>query len=52
MVESGAKEVSEDDMLGALLFGFEAIKELVAFKKKSLQQSVNQNGSDFASSRC
>ncbi|MGC3435452.1 polyribonucleotide nucleotidyltransferase, partial [Enterococcus faecalis] len=24
MVESGAKEVSEDDMLGALLFGFDA----------------------------
>lgn len=34
MVESGAKEVSEDDMLGALLFGFEAIKELVAFQEE------------------
>lgn len=34
MVESGAKEVSEDDMLGALLFGFDAIKELVAFQEE------------------
>ncbi|EOL41250.1 polyribonucleotide nucleotidyltransferase [Enterococcus phoeniculicola] len=34
MVESGAKEVSEEDMLGALLFGFEAIKELVAFQEE------------------
>lgn len=34
MVESGAKEVSEDDMLGALLFGFEAIKELVVFQEE------------------
>ena len=32
MVESGAKEVSEEDMLGALLFGFDAIKEMVAFQ--------------------
>lgn len=34
MVESGAKEVSEEDMLGALLFGHAAIKELVAFQEK------------------
>ena len=34
MVESGAKEVSEEDMLGALLFGFEAIKEMVAFQEE------------------
>lgn len=34
MVESGAKEVSEADMLGALLFGHEAIKELVAFQEE------------------
>ncbi|MEG1502749.1 MAG: polyribonucleotide nucleotidyltransferase [Enterococcus sp.] len=34
MVESGAKEVSEEDMLGALLFGFDAIKELVAFQSE------------------
>jgi polyribonucleotide nucleotidyltransferase len=34
MVESGAKEVSEEDMLGALLFGFDAIQELVAFQEE------------------
>mgnify|MGYP005982844467 CR=1 FL=1 len=34
MVESSAKEVSETDMLGALLFGFDAIKELVAFQEE------------------
>ncbi|MHC5374087.1 polyribonucleotide nucleotidyltransferase [Enterococcus sp. LJL120] len=34
MVESGAKEVSEEDMLGALLFGFAAIQELVAFQEE------------------
>lgn len=34
MVESGAKEVSEEDMLGALLFGFDAIKEMVAFQEE------------------
>ena len=34
MVESGAKEVTEEDMLGALMFGYEAIKELVAFQEK------------------
>ena len=31
MVESGSKEVSEDDMLEAIMFGHEAIKELIAF---------------------
>ncbi|MGO4927297.1 polyribonucleotide nucleotidyltransferase [Fundicoccus sp. Sow4_D5] len=34
MVESSAKEVSEADMLEALLFGHETIKELVAFQKE------------------
>jgi polyribonucleotide nucleotidyltransferase len=33
MVESGAKEVSETDMLGALLFGHDAIKEIFDFKE-------------------
>ncbi|EOH65231.1 polyribonucleotide nucleotidyltransferase [Enterococcus mundtii] len=37
MVESGAKEVSEEDMLGALLFGFDAIKKLVAFQEEIVQ---------------
>ncbi|MCJ0536607.1 polyribonucleotide nucleotidyltransferase [Enterococcus cecorum] len=38
MVESGAKEVSEEDMLGALLFGFEAIKDMVAFQEEVVSQ--------------
>lgn len=33
MVESSAKEVSEEDMLGALLFGHENIKELIVFQE-------------------
>ena len=38
MVEAGAKEVSEDDMLEALMFGHEAIKELVAFEDEIVSQ--------------
>ena len=34
MVEAGAAEVSEEDMLDALMFGHEAIKELCAFQEK------------------
>ncbi|MFV0382222.1 MAG: polyribonucleotide nucleotidyltransferase [Breznakia sp.] len=34
MVEAGAKEVSEAEMLGAIMFGHEAIKELVAFQEE------------------
>lgn len=34
MVEAGAAEVSEDDMLEALMFGHEAIKELCRFQKE------------------
>ncbi|MEG2283491.1 MAG: polyribonucleotide nucleotidyltransferase [Bacilli bacterium] len=34
MVESSAKEVSEKDMLEALMFGHDAIKELVTFEKE------------------
>ena len=33
MVEAGAKELSEDTMLDAILFGHEEIKKLVAFQK-------------------
>lgn len=33
MVEAGAKEVSEEDMLAALMFGHERIKELCAFQE-------------------
>ncbi len=38
MVEAGAKEVSEEDMLEALMFGHEAIKELVAFQEKIIAE--------------
>ena len=38
MVEAGAKEVSEDDMLEALMFGHEAIKELVAFQEDIIKE--------------
>ena len=38
MVESSAKEVSEEDMLGALLFGHEEIKKLVAFQEQIVQE--------------
>ena len=34
MVESGSKEVSEEDMVDALMYGHEAIKELVAFQEE------------------
>ena len=38
MVESSAKQVSEDDMLEALMFGHEAIKELIAFEEKIIEE--------------
>ncbi|SEK71348.1 polyribonucleotide nucleotidyltransferase [Carnobacterium iners] len=41
MVESGAKEVSEEDMLGALLFGHAAIQELVTFQEE-IKQAVGK----------
>lgn len=34
MVEAGAKEVSEEDMLAALMFGHEQIKNLCAFQEE------------------
>jgi len=34
MVEAGAAEVSEDVMLQAIMFGHEAIKEIIAFQEK------------------
>ena len=34
MVEAGAKEVSEEAMLGAIMFGHEHIKQLVAFQEE------------------
>ena len=38
MVESSAKEVKEDDMLEALMFGHEAIKKLVDFEQKIVEE--------------
>ena len=38
MVEAGSKEVSEDDMLEALMFGHEAIKELISFQEKIISE--------------
>ena len=38
MVEAGAHEVSEDDMLEALMFGHEAIKELIVFQEKIIEE--------------
>ena len=38
MVESSAKEVNEEDMLGALLFGHEEIKKLVAFQEEIVRE--------------
>ena len=37
MVEAGAREVSEEDMLEALMFGHEAIKELIAFEEEIIE---------------
>ena len=38
MVEAGAKEVTEEDMLEALMFGHEAIKELCKFQKEIMNE--------------
>ncbi|OLA09032.1 MAG: polyribonucleotide nucleotidyltransferase [Coprobacillus sp. 28_7] len=38
MVEAGAKEVSEDDMLNALMFGHEEIKRLCAFQEEIVKE--------------
>ena len=38
MVESSAKQVNEDDMLEALMFGHEAIKELIEFEEKIMAE--------------
>ena len=38
MVEAGAREVSEDDMLEALMFGHEAIKELIQFEEEIIAE--------------
>ena len=38
MVEAGSKEISEDDMLEALMFGHEAIKELCEWEESIIQE--------------
>ena len=38
MVEAGAKEVSEEDMLEALMFGHEAVKELCLFQEEIIEE--------------
>lgn len=38
MVEAGAKEVSEDDMLEVLMFGHNAVKELIKFEEKIIKE--------------
>ena len=37
MVESGSKEVSEEDMVDAIMFGHEAIKELISFEEEIIK---------------
>lgn len=46
MVESSAKEVNEDDMLEALMFGHEAIKELIAFEE-SIIKEIGEEKMDY-----
>ncbi|MBP3461086.1 MAG: polyribonucleotide nucleotidyltransferase [Bacilli bacterium] len=38
MVEAGSKEVKEEDMLEALMFGHEAVKELCIFQEKIISE--------------
>ena len=38
MVEASGEEVSEEDMLDALMYGHEAIKELIAFENSIVQE--------------
>ena len=46
MVEAGAKEVSEADMLDALMFGHEAIKKLVAFELEIIE-AIGEGKMDY-----
>ena len=57
MVESGSKEVSEEDMIEALMVGHEAIKKLVAFQEKievelaKLDDELVKEVEDFSSKK-
>ena len=42
MVESSAKEVKEEDMLKAIMFGHEAIKELIKFQEEIVEEVGNE----------
>ncbi len=46
MVEAGAKEVSEDAMMDAILYAHEGIKALVAFQEKIVAE-IGKEKSDF-----
>ena len=46
MVEAGSKEVSEEDMLEALMFGHEAVKELCLFQDK-ITSEVGQEKMEY-----
>lgn len=46
MVEAGAKQVSEEDMLAALMFGHAEIKKIVEFQEK-IQAEIGQQKSAF-----
>ena len=46
MVEAGSKEVSEEDMLEALMFGHEAVKELCLFQEK-ITSEVGQEKMEY-----
>ena len=47
MVEAGAREVSEEDMLEALMFGHEAIKELIAFEEEIIE-AIGEEKMEYA----
>jgi len=38
MVEAGAKEVSEADMIAAIMFGHDRIKEIIAFQEQIIEE--------------
>ena len=46
MVESSAKQVSEEDMLEALIFGHEAVKELILFEEE-IEKEVGKEKKDY-----
>ena len=47
MVEAGANEVSEEDMLDALMFGHEAVKKLCRFEKEIIKEIGVEKNKDI-----